>query len=311
MQKFSIGRISAICMIAMGGLAPVSAGAETFTHEMGEVSFDTPPTRFAASNWSLTESLLALGIDPVAIPESDAYRIWVVEPELPATFADLGTRREPNFEALRESKPDAVLISSEVAMAYDKLSEYAPTLVYSIYNTNLDQPALDRAETLLRNLGKLTGKSDTAETVIASVNKRIQAAGERIRASVGDDATFAIVRILDDAHFRIHGKNSLFGSVMARMGFANAWTGDVNGWGFHNGDVSDLAKLGNVQFAHVEPVPPAAKTKLFNSAIWKAMPFARNGHVYEVASSWTFGGVISGARFAEQLADAVIAANGS
>jgi|TARA_R110000737_G_scaffold122963_3_gene155000 iron complex transport system substrate-binding protein len=311
MQKFSFGRVAATCLFVLGGFAPISAGAETFPHELGHATFDTTPTRFATSNWSLTESLLALGIDPVAIPEADGYRTWVVEPELPETFADLGTRREPNFEALRDAKPDAILISSDVAMAYDKLSGFAPTLVYSIYNTNTDEPAIDRAEALLRNLGKLAGKSDTAEQVIASANDRIATAAARIRTSVGDDATFAIVRILDDAHFRIHGKNSLFGSVLNRMGFANAWTGEVNSWAFRNGDVSDLAKLGDVQFAHVEPVPPAAKAKLFDSAIWKAMPFARNRHVYDVPSSWSFGGVLSGARFAEQLADAVTAANGS
>ena len=119
MQKFSFGRVAATCLFVLGGFAPISAGAETFPHELGHATFDTTPTRFATSNWSLTESLLALGIDPVAIPEADGYRTWVVEPELPETFADLGTRREPNFEALRDAKPDAILISSDVAMAYD------------------------------------------------------------------------------------------------------------------------------------------------------------------------------------------------
>jgi iron complex transport system substrate-binding protein len=310
MLKPWIGRISAALVFAAGTFAvsvtplPVMA-EETFTHEMGEVTLDTHPTRFAVSNWSLTESLIALGIDPVAIPEAEGYRAWVVEPKLPESFTDLGTRREPNFEALRDAKPDAILISADVAMAHEKLSGYAPTFVYSIYNTGSDEPAIDRAETLLRNVAKLAGKSDKAEEVISSVNARIEAAAMRIRDHVGDDAKFAVVRILDESHFRIHGKTSLFGSVLGRMGFANAWDGDVNDWAFHNGDVSDLAKMGNVQFAYVEPVGPTTRESLFNSAIWKAMPFARNNHVYAIPSSWTFGGVLSAARFAELLADAV------
>lgn len=287
-------------------LTPLSASAgETFTHEMGKVTLDTHPSRFAVSNWSLAESLLALGIDPVAIPEAEGYRLWVVEPELPESFTELGNRREPNFEALREARPDAILIGSEISMAYDKLASHAPTFVYSIYNTGSDEPAIDRAETLLRNVAKLAGNPDNAEDVIASVNARIDAAAARIRDHVGNDAKFAIVRILDDAHFRIHGKTSLFGSVLGRMGFANAWDGDVNDWAFYNGNVSDLAKMGDVQLAYIEPVAPTTRETLFNSAIWKAMPFARNGHVYAIPSSWTFGGILSAARFAELLADAV------
>ncbi len=299
----------AVALSAFTALTPTTAVAETIRHEMGEVEFAKTPTRFAASNWSLTESLLALGIDPVAIPEADGYRLWVVEPALPAEFSDLGTRREPNFEALREAKPDAILISADVAMAHDKLSSFAPTLVYSIYNTGSNEPAIDRAEELLRNVAKIAGVPEKADEVIAAASARIEAAAQRIRDAVGDDAKFAVVRILDEAHFRIHGKTSLFGSTLDRMGFANAWEGDVNGWAFHNGDVADLAKMGDVRFAYVEPIAPTIQGKLFDSAIWKAMPFARNDHVYAIPSSWTFGGVLSAARFAELLADAVTSAN--
>jgi iron complex transport system substrate-binding protein len=307
MQTRLISQIAASCLVAITALSPIHVLAQTIRHERGDVTFETQPTRFVGSNWALTESLLALGIDPVAVPEADGYRAWVVEPHLPAKFADLGTRREPNFEALRQAKPDAILIGGEMAMAYDKLSAVAPTLVYSIYDTENNSPAIDKAETLLRNIGKLAGKSDKAEDVITSVKDRIDAAAERIRNHVGKDAKFTIVRITDEAHFRIHGTTSLFGSVLARMGFANAWEGKVNGWGFHNGDLSDLAKMGEVHFAYVEPIAPAVQNRLFDTAIWKAMPFTRKGHVYPVPASWTFGGLLSAARFAELLADAVTA----
>ncbi|MDP2696974.1 iron-siderophore ABC transporter substrate-binding protein [Thalassospira sp.] len=309
MQKHWIGRITLVCTIAFGSLFALPAGAETFDHELGQAEFQTTPTRFAVTNWSLVESLLALGVAPVAIPEADGYRIWVVEPSLPEQFTDLGTRREPNFEALRESRPDAILISSEISMAYDKLSAFAPTLAYSIYNT--DEPAIDRAEALMRYLGKLTGKEHEAETVIKSANDRIAVAAERIRQTVGDDKKFAIVRILDESHFRIHGEKSLFGSTLIRMGFENTWQGEVNSWAFYNGEVSDLAKMGDVQFAYIEPIAPTTKVKLLDTALWKTMPFVRNNQVYAVPSSWTFGGLMSAVRFAEQLADTITAVHGS
>lgn len=307
--------LAAIIATAAGVFSALPAVAETYQHELGEITLETHPTRFAAANWAMIESLLALGIAPVAIPEADGYRAWVVEPPLPDSFADLGNRREPNFEALRDAKPDAILISADVAMAHEKLSAFAPTFVYSIYNTGSNEPAIDRAETMLRNIANIAGIPEKAEEVISSTRARIDAAGARIRNAVGADAKFAVVRILDEAHFRIHGKTSLFGSTLERMGFANAWEGDVNSWAFHNGDVSDLAKMGDVQFTYIEPIAPTIQAKLFDTAIWKAMPFVRNDQVHTIASSWTFGGVLSAARFAELLADAVTdgatAANGS
>lgn len=307
MQNHWLARTALRCMIACVILTPLSGYAETFRHEMGQAEFETPPTRFAVSNWSLTESLLALGVAPVAIPEGDAYRQWVADPPLPPTFVDLGSRQEPNFEALRKSQPDAILISSDATMAYDKFLDVAPTLVYSIYNT--DKAAMDQAETLLRNLGRLTGKTDKAEEVIRSVNLRIDAAANRIRAVTGNDVKFGIIRIINDSNFRIHGNTSLFGSVLARMGFTNAWNGQVNSWSFHNGTIADLARMGDMQLVYIEPVAPTIKAKLFQSPLWKSLPFVREKHVYSIPTSWTFGGVLSGARFAEQLADAVVSAH--
>ncbi|OSQ43617.1 iron-siderophore ABC transporter substrate-binding protein [Thalassospira sp. MCCC 1A01428] len=304
MKKHWFSRVALGCVVTFAPFAALPATANTVTHELGQAEFDKPPTRFAVSNWALTESLLALGVDPVAIPEVDAYREWVVAPPLPEKFIDLGTRMEPNFEALRQSNPDAILISSDSVMAYDKFSTVAPTLVYSIYNSN--DAAMDRAETLLRNLGKLTGKSEKAEDVIKQVNARIATAAERIRAVSSTDRKFAIVRIIDETNFRIHGNTSLFGSVLARMGFDNAWQGSVNSWSFHNGTVADLASMGDIELAYIEPVAPTIKAKLFQSPLWKTLPFVRHNQVYAIPSSWTFGSVLSGARFAEQFADAIV-----
>ncbi|AUG52336.1 iron-siderophore ABC transporter substrate-binding protein [Thalassospira marina] len=303
LQKF--GRVALGCMLAFAALPAIAmpAAAETYMHENGTADFKTAPTRFAATNWSLTESLLALGIAPVGIPDADGYRDWVVEPPLPDDFTNLGTRTEPNFEALRDSKPDAILISSDLGMAYEKLGDIAPTLVYSIYNRS--GPAFDHAEDLLRKLGALTGKSDKAEEVIANANARIASAGERITKVMGKGRKIAIVRIIDDANFRIHGDTSLFGSVLARMGLENAWKGQVNSWSFHLGGIADLAKIGDAELAYIEPVAPTVKAKLFASPLWKTLPFVRSNHVHAIPSSWTFGGVLAGARFAEQLADAI------
>ncbi|WP_342634035.1 hypothetical protein [Mesorhizobium waimense] len=46
----------------------------------------------------MAETLLMLGVSPIAIADRDVWETWVVEPSLPPEVADVGTLLEPNLE---------------------------------------------------------------------------------------------------------------------------------------------------------------------------------------------------------------------
>ncbi len=64
---------------------------------------------------ALLETLLALGVVPVAAAELVLYRRQVIEPAVPESVADLGLRGSPSFEALKLLAPDLILGSNYTA----------------------------------------------------------------------------------------------------------------------------------------------------------------------------------------------------
>lgn len=291
--------ISALCIVAAIA-SPAWAQGKTYSHEMGTVTFDTPPTRIAVTNWSLAETVIALGIDPVAIADPDLYYEWVVTPDLPKDFVDIGQRQSPNLEALRKAKPDLILITKELAMAYDALSEIAPTMVISIFNN--DQPALDSIRKATLKIADITGKQDRAQEILKQVDKTLAHDGDRIRAVLGPDQKIVVIRINSDAQINVFGPPSLPNTVLAAMNIPTAYNGETTGWGFARGGLELLAPFANDTLAFIEPTPAPVRQRIVNSPLWKMQGFARKNRVYQVPAVWTYGGPYSVMRFADLLA---------
>lgn len=67
-------------------------------------------TRVIALEWVYAENLLALGIQPVGVADIQGYKQYVnVQPSLTESVVDVGTRQEPNLEAIAQLKPDLIL----------------------------------------------------------------------------------------------------------------------------------------------------------------------------------------------------------
>eukprot|EP01042_Synura_sphagnicola_P034622 gene34622-44395_t len=82
--------------------------------------------RVATVDWSALETLLALGIAPVAAPELLQFREVAVEPAVPAVVTDLGLRGTVNFELLLLSRPELIYSSSFYVSSEPRLTRIAP-----------------------------------------------------------------------------------------------------------------------------------------------------------------------------------------
>ena len=111
------------CLVSL--LLPLAAQAET--QPAAPAAAGTVP-RIATVDWTIAETLLALGVTPLAMGDVNSYRAWVGEPRLPAEVIDIGLRAQPNRELLAELKPDLILISPLAAPLAPTLSRIAPVL---------------------------------------------------------------------------------------------------------------------------------------------------------------------------------------
>ncbi|TIL74521.1 MAG: iron-siderophore ABC transporter substrate-binding protein, partial [Mesorhizobium sp.] len=91
------------------------------------------PLRIVCLDDGLAETLLMLGVRPVAIADREVWETWVVEPPLPPEIADVGTLLEPNLEFLQQLKPDIILSIPYLDGIKPQLERVAPVKTIGLY----------------------------------------------------------------------------------------------------------------------------------------------------------------------------------
>ena len=293
-MKKIINSIAAIFIIFVS--LTTSIHAIEIKHEMGVAHFEKVAKKVVALDWALTETLLALDVKPIAMPDIKGYKEWVSFPEMPEGITDIGDRREPNLELLAKLKPDVILMNSQMAPAFEQLNEIAPVIVLSIYSK--EKKPLLAAERMTTQLGILLGKEVQAQALIDKTNKVLTTNGEIINQ---DSKPLLFTRFLNQRTLRVHSEGSLVHDTITRMGLKNSWDEKTNIWGFTKTGIEKLGKHQHARLMILGPVSQKEKNKLFSSALWKAMQFNRDDSAHILPSIWTFGGLISAQRFSEQV----------
>jgi len=293
-----------LCAALIGAtMSPVMADPIEIEHERGILQLDTPAKRIATINWSFTESVIALGLDPVAIADPQDYVDWVAKPDLPESFVDLGPRASPNLEALRAAKPDLIITVPDIGMAYEKLAEIAPVLELKLFDGK--NPAFETAREVFGKIARATGRETQAQAHLENVDQKLREYGKRVKTAIGPDQKINVVFFFDESNVGIFADTSLPGSVMTAMDVPVAYDGEVNKWGFGRGGLEILAPYAKETLVYTTPVPEVILDKLLNSPIWKVMDFSRNNRVYELPVVWAYGGVPSALRFARLLTETI------
>ncbi|MDQ0467882.1 iron complex transport system substrate-binding protein [Labrys wisconsinensis] len=259
------------------------------------------PLRIVCLDDGLTETLLTLGFEPVAVADRGSWETWVVEPALPSDIVDVGTLLEPNLELVQQLRPDLILAIPYLDGIKPLLERIAPVTTIGIYAE--DGRPYARAVKATRILARLIGREAEGEALIA----RVEAGFAQTRQALAPHAQrpLYVVNFLDPRNIRVYGRKSLFQEVLDRIGLANAWTGETNYWGFATTGIEALGGTGAARLAYLEPLPQGAAGTLTASPVWNAMPFVRDGAILRLPPVLMFGALPSAARFASVLTQAL------
>ncbi|HYG86785.1 MAG TPA: ABC transporter substrate-binding protein [Azospirillum sp.] len=259
--------------------------------------------RIAAIDWAALETALLLGVTPVAATELRQFRQIALEPEIPAEVADLGLRGAPNYEALRLASPDLILSSNFYERQRGTLARIAPVLSLTVYEPGV--PPYARAAEAAAVLGRALGRD--AQAAVARADAALAGFRDALRA-VPRRPVF-VVSVGDSRHVRAFGADSMFGDVLGRLGFANAWTAATSYSAAAPLGIEALARVPEAAVLVVGPVPAEVRRDLADSALWRALPMVRAGRVAHLAPVNHFGGLPAAVRFA-RLAAAVLGGAG-
>ncbi|SFT33128.1 iron-siderophore ABC transporter substrate-binding protein [Halomonas saccharevitans] len=255
--------------------------------------------RLATLDWTLAETLVALGEPPAAVAQVEAYHAWVGEPALPASTIDLGLRSQPNLERLASLAPERILISPMFANLTPRLEHIAPVETLPLYRPERD--TWREMRELTRSIGEMVERPEAASGLIEQTEARLDALRQRL-----DDATapLLIMQFMNSRHVRVFGDNGLYQAVLDRLGIDNAWTGPTNAWGFSLVGLEALAGL-DARLVVVEPYPAGVRERLDDGGLWGHLVEASRGTPIVLPPIWSFGALPSAERFAEQLVNAL------
>ncbi|PXZ38759.1 iron ABC transporter substrate-binding protein [Avibacterium paragallinarum] len=252
--------------------------------------------KVATLDWTVAETLLGLGVSPVAVGDKQSYQNWVSEPALPQSVVDLGTRLQPNKELLAQLEiehfpnGDMYFATAQANLPY--LSPVKAVERMNFYQAgDFWQNQLNATRQLAQNVGvdpqPLISKT---ETIFAA---------HKAQLAPFQPHPLLIVQFIDARHLRVYGEQSLPGAVLSHLGLQNAWQQAVNLWGFSQISLNQLAQFPNAKLVVIKPYPQNVPTELANNSLWKQLPLAKDPLI--LPAIWTFGALPSAQRLAVAL----------
>jgi iron complex transport system substrate-binding protein len=252
-------------------------------HATGDTTITGRPQRVVVLDTGELDSVLALGVTPVAAVRADATS------GLPSYLAGrasdvavAGTIGEPDLEAIAALQPDLIL-SNKVRHEdlYDRLSGIAPTVFAEKVGVAWQENFRLAAEAL--------GQQAKAQRILAEYADKAKRTGQ----AFGDPAALQVsmVRFLPGS-IRLYGQGSFIGTILADAGFARPPAQRVDKTfvevspeqlGQANGDLLFYAAYGSTG--------KAEQDQLTAGPLWQRLSAVSGGRAHEVSDDLWYVGI--------------------
>lgn len=171
----------------------------------GDFTLEQKPERIVVLDNKFADQLIAINEKPIGSVTSAGS-----DTDFPEYLMDklsdvkvLGTRDEPNMEAILEMNPDLIICTGFQEQFYDQFSKIAPTLML-----DFDE---DWRDTLV-TMGKILEKDQEAQDLLTAYEEKTAQLKEQFTAKLGDE-TVALIRPRDGA-IRIHPPEHRTGAIL-------------------------------------------------------------------------------------------------
>lgn len=148
----------------------------TLTTVDGERTLDAVPERVVVLDYASLDTLNAVGKSDVVVGTATKSL-----PESLKSYADVenvGTLKEPDFEAIAGLDPDLIIISARLAEQAPQLEEIAPTVNLSSDSKNWLESVNERAVDLAALFGEEAAAQERVDEITAAADELRGKAGE-------------------------------------------------------------------------------------------------------------------------------------
>lgn len=184
----------------------------TIKHQLGETTVAKNPEKVVVFDFGILDTLDELGIEVAGLPQANVPSYLSKYED--SKYANLGTLKEPDFEAIHALQPDVIFISTRQADLYNEFSEIAPTVFVGLDYAHYMESFKGNMELV----AELFGKEDEMKAELADIDAQIAAIHEK--ASNNDSK--ALIVLGSEGKVSAYGPNSRFGLIHDVFGFTPA-----------------------------------------------------------------------------------------
>lgn len=184
----------------------------TIKHEYGEATVKKSPEKVVVFDFGVLDTLDELGVEVTGVPQAIVPKY--LEKYAGKEYTNVGSLKEPDFEAIHAMKPDVIFISARQAELYDQFEEIAPTVFVGMDYTKY----MESFEKNMKLIGEIFEKEDVVTEKLAEVNKSIDEINKE--ASSADEK--ALLVLANEGKVSAYGAGSRYGFIHDVFGFKAA-----------------------------------------------------------------------------------------
>ena len=286
-----------------------STGAVSMTDGVGRtVELDKPAQRIAVLEWQQIEDALTLCVTPVAVSDAAGYGTYVSAETIPEGVADIGTRGEPDMDALYAADPDLIIIEAYSAddELIAQLEERGVPVLATVGADGADP--IGNMKNVFNMIAEATGRTERAAEVLDEFDAHLAAAREEVQAVDLPTTDFLFFDGWIEGSnvvIRPYGQGALFTALGEQLGLTAAWTDEIDAsygsggvdpaYGLGQTDIEGLTAVGNANFFYSSDEGADGYVDEFEkSPIWTALPAVQEGRAHAFPSGvWGAGGPLS------------------
>lgn len=183
----------------------------TVQDENGTIEVAKNPERVVTFDYGVLDILDNMGVEVVGLPQKSVPEY--LSKYKADTYANVGSLKEPDFEAVNELKPDLIIISGRQADMYDKFAEIATTVYLSVDGSDY----LNDFSRNLDVLGKIFDKEDFVKENLDNLTKQM----EEVKAIAQEKNVNALTTMVSEGDLSVFSDKSRFGLIYNQLGVTN------------------------------------------------------------------------------------------
>ena len=276
----------------------------TVTDANGEkVELNKNPKKVVVFDYGVADKLKNLGVEITGLPK-DGKLPEILSVYQDDKYANVGSLKETNFEAIEALNPDLIIIGGRQAEDIDSFKEIAPT----VYLATDGQNYMNSFSQVVTDLGNLFDKQDEAKKALNEINEKVA----DLKKTIEEKDLSASVVMANEGGISLFSQASRYGIIYSDLGFKqvdNNIDESTHGQQItfeyflkHNSDYVFVVDRGAVTGKG-----ESAKA-LFDNEVMNKTEVAKNGNVVYLDSVVWYtmtGGIESTKVMIDEIADAI------